>query len=88
MLLALLLGSVDGYTGETLLIKGIAIIVLAGSGQILGLIVGGLLLGLGETVGSLWLPDALLSTLPFLLIVVVLLSRPAGLFGRTEGVRA
>lgn len=87
VLLALLLGSVDGYTGETLLIKGIAIIVLAGSGQILGLLVGALLLGLGETVGSLYLPDPVLTTLPFLLIVVVLLTKPAGLFGQVERVK-
>jgi branched-chain amino acid transport system permease protein len=88
VLLALLLGSVDAFTGETLLIKGIAIIVLAGSGQILGLLVGGLLLGLGETVGSLWLPAPALASLPFMLIVVVLLLRPAGLFARVETVRA
>lgn len=88
VLLALLLGSVDAFTGETLLIKGIAIIVLAGSGQILGLLVGGLLLGLGETVGSMWLPAPALASLPFVLIVVVLLLRPAGLFARVETVRA
>jgi branched-chain amino acid transport system permease protein len=88
VLLALLLGSVDAFTGETLLIKGIAIIVLAGSGQILGLLVGGLLLGLGETVGSIWLPAPALASLPFLLIVVVLLIRPAGLFARVDTVRA
>lgn len=88
VLLALLLGSVDAFTGESLLVKGIAIIVLAGAGRIMGLMVGALLLGMAETVGSLWLPVAIQTSVPFLLIAVVLLLKPAGLFGRSEAVRA
>lgn len=88
VLLALLLGSVDAFTGESLLVKGIAIIVLAGAGRIAGLMVGALLLGMAETVGSLWLPAAIQTAVPFLLIAVVLLLKPAGLFGRSETVRA
>ena len=61
--------------------------MLAGSGQVLGLLVGGLVLGFGETVGTLYLPTMVQTALPFLLILVVLLLRPSGLFGRSEAVR-
>lgn len=84
---ALLLSTVNPYTGGDLLIFGVATIVLAGTGRILGLLVGGLVLGLGATLGSLWLPSVLYNALPFLVILVVLLTRPSGLFGRSEAVR-
>lgn len=87
VLLAILLGSVDAYSGANLMLKAIAIIVLAGSGVILGLLVGAVILGLGETVGSLFLPPVVENSLPFLLILVVLLIRPTGLFGRSESAR-
>lgn len=87
VLLAILLGSIDAYSGAHLMLKAIAIIVLAGSGVIFGLLVGALILGLGETVGTLFLPSVVQSSLPFLVIFVVLLARPSGLFGRSESVR-
>lgn len=86
-LLTLLVGQADAYSGDALLLKGIAIIVLAGSGSILGLLVGAAVLGFGETVGSLWLPTVIQSSLPFLILLVVLLVRPSGLFGKSEVVR-
>lgn len=87
VLLTILLATMDAYSGANLMLKGIAIIVLAGSGSILGLLVGAFILGFGETVGSLFLPGVIESSLPFLVILVVLLIRPHGLFGESESVR-
>lgn len=87
VLLTILMGSVDAHSGANLMLKAIAIIVLAGSGSILGLLVGAVILGQGETVGTLFLPNVIQSALPFLVILVVLLARPSGLFGRSETVR-
>jgi branched-chain amino acid transport system permease protein len=87
VLLLILLQNVDAYSGSNLLLKGIAIIVLAGAGEILGLLVGAVVLGFAETLGSLWLPSSIQTALPFLLILVVLLIRPSGLFGRSDVIR-
>lgn len=87
LLLTILMGSVDAHSGANLMLKAIAIIVLAGSGSIVGLLVGAVILGLGETVGTLFLPNVVQSALPFLVILVVLLARPSGLFGRSDVVR-
>lgn len=87
VLLTVMVGTVDAYSGANLMLKAIAIIVLAGSGSILGLLVGAIILGVGETVGSMFLPPVIESSLPFLIILVVLLVSPNGLFGRTERIR-
>lgn len=86
-LLTLLLGQADSYSGEALLLKGIAIIVLAGSGSIYGLLLGATILGFGETLGSLFLPTVIQTSLPFLILLAVLLIRPSGVFGRSDAVR-
>jgi branched-chain amino acid transport system permease protein len=87
VLLALLLGGFDARFGSLLLLKAITIIVIAGSGEVIGALVGGIVLGLSETLGTLWLPLVARESIPFLLIIVVLMARPQGLFGRSAGLR-
>ena len=58
--------------------------VLGGMGNVLGALVGGLIIGLTEQLGSIYLPgqSSLLSV--FVVFVLVLFLRPQGLFGRTS----
>lgn len=86
-LYTLFIGQADSFTGGTLLLKGIAIILLAGAGSVAGLIVGAALLGFSETLGSLFLPTMVQSATPFLLLLLVLLIKPNGLFGKSTAVR-
>ncbi|RLG50418.1 MAG: branched-chain amino acid ABC transporter permease [Thermoproteota archaeon] len=70
-------------------IKGYVIIVLGGMGSILGSIVGSVLLGLFESLGSVFMPDptralAYRDVYGLLVLVAVLLLRPYGLFGERE----
>jgi branched-chain amino acid transport system permease protein len=59
-------------------------VVLGGMGNVVGALVGGLLIGLTEQLGALLLPgqSPLLSI--FIVFVLVLLFRPQGLFGKTS----
>jgi branched-chain amino acid transport system permease protein len=64
--------------------KGFEIIVIGGLGSIPGSIVGGVLLGVIEALGSVFLSAAYKDLYGFLLLIVLLVFRPTGLFGERE----
>ena len=64
--------------------KGFEIIVIGGLGSIGGSIVGGLLLGVIEALGSVFLSPAYKDLYGFLLLIGLLVVRPTGLFGEQE----
>lgn len=63
-------------------IKGFIVVVLGGLGSVRGTVVGGLLLGICESVGSTLLPFAFRDVIALSIFIVVLLVRPHGIFGR------
>ena len=67
--------------GSDLIIVVFAIVVIGGMGSILGSIVTGLGLGVIEGLTKVFYPEAS-STVIFVIMAIVLLIRPAGLFGR------
>lgn len=69
--------------GDSIIINTFAIVVIGGLGSILGSIVGGFALGIVATVGAVLYPP-ISNTLIFIVMVLILLFRPAGLFGTTE----
>jgi branched-chain amino acid transport system permease protein len=64
--------------------KGFEIIVIGGLGSLLGSVVGGLLLGLIEALGSVFLSPAYKDLYGFVLLIALLAFRPTGLFGERE----
>lgn len=73
--------------GAAFLIRGFAAMTLGGFGSLGGAVVGGLLLGLAEQYLGAYVNSALIDITAYLVIVVVLVIRPAGLFGRPAVVR-
>lgn len=67
--------------GSNLLIVVFAVVVIGGMGSIMGAIVTGLAMGLIEGLTKVFYPEAA-NTVIFLIMVLVLLVRPAGLFGK------
>ena len=65
------------------LIDAFAVVVIGGMGSFPGSLVGALLLGQANAFGVLIFP-ALASVLPFVVMTLVLMLRPQGLFGRAE----
>lgn len=63
------------------LAKGMTILLVGGLNSIPGAFVGGLLIGLTESVSAYWVP-ALREIAPFVFMLIVLLVRPSGLFGQ------
>lgn len=69
-------------TGVEYLLTGFAVVVLGGLGSIKGTVLGGLLLGMVEAIGALLLGDGYRLFIGLLLILIVLATRPQGLFGK------
>jgi len=64
--------------------KGFEIIVIGGLGSLMGSVVGGLLLGVIEALGSVFLSPAYKDLYGFVLLIALLAVRPTGLFGERE----
>jgi branched-chain amino acid transport system permease protein len=73
--------SVNPNMGSNLIIVVFAVVVIGGMGSILGSVVTGFGLGLVEGLTKVFWPEAS-ATVIFIIMAIVLLVRPAGLFGR------
>jgi branched-chain amino acid transport system permease protein len=62
-------------------VKSFVVVVLGGMGSIAGSIVGGLALGVLENFGAIYLSYDYRDTFGFVVLMLVLLARPQGLFG-------
>ena len=67
--------------GQVYTFKSFLVIVLGGAGNLPGALLGGMLLGLVEQLASLFLTTQLSEAVAYVLLVLVLLLRPAGLLG-------
>ena len=67
--------------GAVTTVKGFEIIVIGGLGSIPGALVGGLLLGLVESLGAAFVSSPYQNVYGFLCVILVLVIRPNGLFG-------
>jgi branched-chain amino acid transport system permease protein len=73
--------SVSPLMGADLIIVVFAVVVIGGMGSIMGSIVTGFVLGLMEGLTKVFYPEAS-NTVIFIIMAIVLIARPAGLFGR------
>ena len=76
--------SFDPASGTTYLLTGFTVVVLGGLGSLKGTLVGGLLLGVVESVGASFpqVGDGYRDFIGFCVFLVLLAVRPQGLFGR------
>ena len=71
--------------GESFNIMAFVVVVLGGMGNFVGALLGGLIVGLAESLGAALLPGSLKQLVVFVIFVLVLLFRPQGLFGGSRG---
>jgi branched-chain amino acid transport system permease protein len=74
--------SVNPLMGADIIIVVFAVVVIGGMGSIMGAILTGFALGIVEGLTKVFFPEAS-NTVIFVIMAIVLLIRPAGLFGRT-----
>ena len=73
--------------GVWVLVRGFAAMTLGGFGSLPGAVLGGLILGVMELVLGAYLSTAFIDISAYVIVIVVLLLRPDGLFGRQVVVR-
>jgi branched-chain amino acid transport system permease protein len=73
---------VNPFMGGSVIMKAFIIICLGGMGSISGAAVGGLILGFVDSFGATIFSSSIASVMGFALLIIILLFRPQGLFGR------
>lgn len=73
------------FTGGTMVMKGFAVALIGGLGNLTGAVVAGLILGIVEGFGAGYGFSAWTDAYSFALMILVLLFKPNGLFGGTSG---
>lgn len=67
--------------GDAPMVKGLAGILLGGMGSVPGAVIGGFIIGIAESVSTLFLPTDYRDSVAFVVMVLILLVWPRGLFG-------
>lgn len=70
--------------GDLASLKAFAIVILGGLGNITGAAIGGFILAFAEEIGAGYISSGYRDAMGFLIIIIVLLFRPTGLFARSE----
>jgi len=78
---------VDASMGDALALKSFAATIIGGFGSVPGAILGGIIVGLAESLGAAYVSSTYKDALVFLLMVGFLVARPQGLFGEFRGDR-
>ncbi len=72
---------VNPHAGDAFVLVAFTVVVLGGMGSVAGALLGGLFVGMVESLSGLYLGESLGQIGIFLMFILVLLVRPTGLFG-------
>ena len=84
VLIALAVGKLNPFIGFLAGIKAFTAAVLGGIGSVPGAMLGGVLLGVAETMAAAYISSEYKDIVAFTLLVLILLVRPTGLLGKPE----
>ena len=80
----LVFNGLNWFTGGTMLLLFFAAVTLGGLGTAFGAFVGSMIIGMMVELTNIWLPGDLKYATALLLLILILLIRPQGIFGRKE----
>ena len=75
---------VNPQVGGIFVITAFVVVVLGGMGNLFGALLGGIIIGLAESVGAAFIPGQLKQFIIYFIFILVLLFKPAGLFGKSN----
>jgi len=75
--------AVSPFIGLTFALKGLVVMLLGGLGNVVGAMIGGLILGLAEVISIVLIPSEinLQDVFSFGIMIIILILKPSGLFG-------
>ena len=76
--------SITPEIGSGYILKGVEAAILAGIGSVMGSFAGGIIIGVAEGIGSIFLPSAYNDAYGLIFLVLILLFKPAGLFASSR----
>ncbi len=82
ILIGLNQNAIQPYMGESMMLRGFAVIIIGGLGDVRGAVVAGLLLGVVEVMAAGYIDSTIKDGVAFTLMVLVLWLKPSGLLGR------
>jgi branched-chain amino acid transport system permease protein len=88
VLIGLNFNAIQPYMGENMMLRGFAVIIIGGLGDMRGALIAGFLLGIIEVLTAGYVSSAAKDLVAFALLVLTLWVRPVGLFGRAAAKRA
>jgi branched-chain amino acid transport system permease protein len=88
VLIGLNFNAIQPFMGENMMLRGFAVIIIGGLGDLRGALIAGFLLGIIEVLTAGYFASAMKDLIAFALLVLTLWVRPVGLFGRAAAKRA
>jgi branched-chain amino acid transport system permease protein len=88
VLIGLNFNAIQPYMGEAMMLKGFAVIIIGGLGDIKGALIAGVVIGVLEALTAGFISSELKDAVAFILLIATLWFRPVGLFGRAPVKRA
>lgn len=82
MIVSFAYGTVYSFMGLTTVLKAFVAMVIGGSTSLPGAVLAGLLIGLAEATAGIFMPSAWTEMVAYVLLILTLLFRPHGLFGK------
>jgi branched-chain amino acid transport system permease protein len=73
---------VSPHVGRVFLLNAFMVVVIGGMGSFGGALIGGLIIGVAESLGAIFMPGGLKQIMSFLIFILILLVKPSGIFGR------
>jgi branched-chain amino acid transport system permease protein len=74
--------TVGPYMGDLPMLKAFVVVILGGLGSIPGAVLGGLIIGLSESILTTFLDSTAALIASFAIVLLVVITRPNGLMGR------
>jgi len=75
---------VNPHVGALFTLKAFVIVILGGLGNFTGALLGALIVGLAESIAGAWLSASVAAAVPFVILILILLTRPEGLMNRSS----